>query len=63
MSKYLKKPQEGFSNPYRGREIYRDGKPFVRVERVGDTKPVEADEVGWLISELLNKFFKTKRAK
>lgn len=38
-----------------GRNIYRDGKPFVCIDKQGDTKPTEADSLTHIICFLLNK--------
>lgn len=37
-----------------GRQIYRDGKPFISIGREGDTPPVVADEMTHAIATLLN---------
>lgn len=36
-----------------GRQIDRDGRPFISIDREGDTRPVEADEVTHRIVDLL----------
>lgn len=38
-----------------GREIHKNGKPFIGITREGDTRPVVADRVAHRIVALLNK--------
>ncbi len=38
-----------------GRNIYHNGKPFISINREGETKPWEADDVTRAICVLLNK--------
>lgn len=44
-----------------GRSIFRNGKPFVIVQRDGDTAPVVADATARLIVALLNRSAKAKQ--
>ena len=38
-----------------GRNITRNGKPFIAIQRNGDTHPCDADEIAHKIVDLLNK--------
>jgi predicted ATP-grasp superfamily ATP-dependent carboligase len=37
-----------------GRNIYKNGAPFIAIAKCGDTPPVEADEMAHKVCELLN---------
>jgi hypothetical protein len=37
-----------------GRQIYREGVPFISIHREGETSPCEADEIMRIIAALLN---------
>jgi len=37
-----------------GRQIYRDGKPFISIRREGDTHPTNADAIVHVIVHVLN---------
>lgn len=37
-----------------GRQIYRDGKPFISINREGNTQPTEADTVTNRVATFLN---------
>jgi hypothetical protein len=41
-----------------GRQIYHQGKPFISINKEGDTRPVEADTITHTIAMLLNKYHK-----
>jgi hypothetical protein len=42
-----------FTAPYGSRSIWRNGKPFISIQRDGDTPPVHADDVSRKILRLL----------
>jgi hypothetical protein len=45
-----------------GRSIYRDGEPYISIQRDGRTAPVDADEVAVAIVKFLNKTRRTLAA-
>lgn len=38
-----------------GREIYRNGQPFITIHREGETRPVDADRITHVIARALNR--------
>jgi hypothetical protein len=44
-----------------GRTIYHNGKPFISIQRDGETAPVVADATARLIVALLNRSAKAKQ--
>ena len=39
-----------------GRQIYKDNKPFIGIQKAGETNPTDADEITHVIADLLNKY-------